>query len=789
MAEEKKKITFGNIGNALKSVATDHITAVAGDVFDEERQKYQNEVNTDLETTDNEIKADLEAETARAKAAEEANATAIAEEKAAIMGTDRIADGAVTTEKLALSTGFHTLNNIGLFYSNFDKDEPAIEINYTLDNASDLTVTRKAGKFRIWSQRNIITNNLDSDEIIPFSAGSVVYSISSQAFLLLYDISENHAVILGHDVLGKLPSLYPNGFVVLGFGSLHKNGSRFLSIGNIKINGVTYTTQSNNTITTDRIADGAVTTEKLDDSAMSQAMTNAINNETQVRAKTDEQLNTAIECMGLFYLLIDSANPAIEITYSRSDVTDLVVRQKAGKFRIFGRNLTVNKNIDTDIDNPFTDNAGVYDISQGFMLVYDIQNERAVLRGYDIFLNKDIATEYPNGYIILGFGSLINNGQSFYSIGDIKINGTIYKIKQENRYASYVDKENFEVEVICNNPLPSDYLSEDSSIQEPIIGHDRCVLVLPTTYTTRGTPTKLVLTAHGGGSEVKADSYPAAPAAMWKYLISLGYAVLECNGMPYDFANIYGLDVTRPVGNYIAVQSYKKAYDYVVNKYNIDKNGCFMCGWSQGGHVSLNIGDLSGIPIKAIGLEAPVVSMLKQWNIANSVTIGDVTYTRPARLNIAKLFGFIQLNTTPTNDEILALEFDESKVLGYDPYTRNVIDAYMSNEEPTDIAELSTKKFNKVPFKIWIAKDDGVMTPSALHQRIIVNAVKKTGGVADIHLYPNSSTNTNSHMLHDVQTAIGTFDYKGTQTNLMPFVYEMAQWFESFGGINVQNYN
>lgn len=45
MAEEKKKITFGNIGNALKSVATDHITAVAGDVFDEERQQYQGEIN------------------------------------------------------------------------------------------------------------------------------------------------------------------------------------------------------------------------------------------------------------------------------------------------------------------------------------------------------------------------------------------------------------------------------------------------------------------------------------------------------------------------------------------------------------------------------------------------------------------------------------------------------------------------------------------------------------------------------------------------------------------------
>lgn len=82
MAEEKK-IATGYIGNALRSAADNHTTTFADEIFDTERQKYQNEVNTDFETTDNEIKADLEAE------------------KAAIMGTDRIADGAITTKKVA----------------------------------------------------------------------------------------------------------------------------------------------------------------------------------------------------------------------------------------------------------------------------------------------------------------------------------------------------------------------------------------------------------------------------------------------------------------------------------------------------------------------------------------------------------------------------------------------------------------------------------------------------------------------------------------------------------------
>ena len=47
-------------------------------------------------------------------------------------------------------------------------------------------------------------------------------------------------------------------------------------------------------VTTSKIANGAVTTEKLADNAMSQAMTTAITDEAQARAKADEELNTAI---------------------------------------------------------------------------------------------------------------------------------------------------------------------------------------------------------------------------------------------------------------------------------------------------------------------------------------------------------------------------------------------------------------------------------------------------------------------------------------------------------------
>lgn len=41
----KKNIAKGKIGNALTSVASDHIVAVTNDIFDEEQQEYQQPLN------------------------------------------------------------------------------------------------------------------------------------------------------------------------------------------------------------------------------------------------------------------------------------------------------------------------------------------------------------------------------------------------------------------------------------------------------------------------------------------------------------------------------------------------------------------------------------------------------------------------------------------------------------------------------------------------------------------------------------------------------------------------
>ena len=46
---EKLKIAKGNIGNALHSTAKDHVTTFVDEVFDEDNQKYQSEINNELD--------------------------------------------------------------------------------------------------------------------------------------------------------------------------------------------------------------------------------------------------------------------------------------------------------------------------------------------------------------------------------------------------------------------------------------------------------------------------------------------------------------------------------------------------------------------------------------------------------------------------------------------------------------------------------------------------------------------------------------------------------------------
>ena len=69
-----KNIVKGNIGNALHSVAPDHIISTADEIFDENLQQYQEDINAARQQADQTLQGNITQENTRALAAETASA-------------------------------------------------------------------------------------------------------------------------------------------------------------------------------------------------------------------------------------------------------------------------------------------------------------------------------------------------------------------------------------------------------------------------------------------------------------------------------------------------------------------------------------------------------------------------------------------------------------------------------------------------------------------------------------------------------------------------------------------
>ena len=343
----------------------------------------------------------------------------------------------------------------------------------------------------------------------------------------------------------------------------------------------------------------------------------------------------------------------------------------------------------------------------------------------------------------------------------------------------------FTIDVECTQPQTTQFsaVSINTAPYAYEVYKDNCVLYLPETYKPEGTPVKLVIFCKQGSSQITGSSNPIEGLKIFNYLISLGYAVLGVDGMPDRLVSKLKLDDTRVVGNYVAARATSLAYDYVIDNYNIDNNGCFIFGYSQGGHYAQNVVDLTPIPILAVAEISPVCSVrYHQWDLKNNRTIDGVTFSRPGRLNIARLFGF----PTVTNDtELTNLEYNPMNVAGYDPWTRNVINPYdgfvqqssglWKLPDETDLEDINMIKFTRAPLKIWCAENDTALGCDVM--KVYIKAIKNAGQIADIRVY-----STGGHSIHSSQSTIGTFIENGKTHNLIPIAYEIAQWFNNFGG-------
>ena len=371
------------------------------------------------------------------------------------------------------------------------------------------------------------------------------------------------------------------------------------------------------------------------------------------------------------------------------------------------------------------------------------------------------------------------NGQSLLGSGNISVESDVSASKKP-----YTRFTRFTVEVESSQPNTTTFGAVALTTQPYAtkVYADNCVLYLPTTYTQAGTPTKLIIYCKAGSSQVTSSSDPVMGMKIFEYMLHLGYAVLAVDGMPDGLTSDLSLDDTRVVGNYVAVRATNLAYEYVVNNYNIERSGCFVFGFSQGGHYAQNVVDLTAIPILAVAEVSPVCSMrYHQWDLPASKSVNGVSFTHAARLNIARLFGF---PAVANDSQLSALEYDNMRVCGFDPWSRNVRNAYTGFVKNGNLWKLPSgvslndivmRKETRAPLKIWCAENDSSLGADVM--KVYIKAVKNSGQVADIRVY-----STGGHELHVSQSGFDTFDENGVSCQLTPVAFEIAQWYNAFGG-------
>ncbi len=170
-------------------------------------------------------------------------------------------------------------------------------------------------------------------------------------------------------------------------------------------------------------------------------------------------------------------------------------------------------------------------------------------------------------------------------------------------YPSYLDgplntQLHFNVQINGTHPV-NEWVDSSSPLNV------NTVLILPSTYTPDGEPTKLIFMHHGtSGTVSDTQWYPTASKwpDFYNAYLSAGFAVFDINGSgPYSSSDeVYHRDNGCPN----ALQAAHKAWEYITKTYNIDKR-ILVHGSSMGGEIGVSFAKTYPNIVRAVGLFAP----------------------------------------------------------------------------------------------------------------------------------------------------------------------------------------
>ncbi|MBE6597552.1 MAG: hypothetical protein E7641_07785 [Ruminococcaceae bacterium] len=275
---------------------------------------------------------------------------------------------------------------------------------------------------------------------------------------------------------------------------------------------------------------------------------------------------------------------------------------------------------------------------------------------------------------------------------------------------------------------------------------DLGVLMLPPSYSEEGNPTRLVICCHGAGGTVETDDSQTERQVLVRYLLANGYAVMDVNGLPKEYARRAGIDIMNNVGSPIAIDCYVKGYEYCITHFNL-KSEVLVHGASMGGISSTNLVLSGRVPVIAQSGFCPVLDaygqiFLHPWSGGLPKTALGIFYRFE-------------------RNESGELIYDAEKVKGYDPMAR------------CEIADGRETVSYPVPVRFWQSEDD--RTVSIESTKRFVSAIRAGGGVAELVSFP-----AGGHEPQDfgdpVSDPVGNTLLEGERLEIKPAVEGAFAW-------------
>lgn len=284
---------------------------------------------------------------------------------------------------------------------------------------------------------------------------------------------------------------------------------------------------------------------------------------------------------------------------------------------------------------------------------------------------------------------------------------------------------------------------------------DWCVLIHPTTTDNR--LHRLVIYCHSGGGRTTNHGSEAEGTDVARYLVSKGYAVLEVNGMPGNYAQQLDVDLGRTVGSYVSFRSAIAGYNYVTKNFNIADDGCFVFSSSNGGLLAGNIVNLSGFPILAQSGLAPLLSIERNgWFVPSAAMFIKGFGMYQNRANIIRLFG---MKNITTQEELNAAKYEKERVGKYDPF---------------DYAVNQTTKAYPVPYLIFTLKDDAAVFYGVAKD--FGETLKARGSNIEL----GDMTEYGGHNIKPTPIIVGHFTYMGQRYDLRQTVKLIGDYFDKY---------